>query len=102
MPSMTWTPDAKAAEIAKLHAEGRDCEARALETLARVPLLDSLPLDVLRRLAFRAENVVFPAGTEVVREGDIDGVGLFLVVAGEGSVRVWDREVGTVGAGDHF
>jgi CRP-like cAMP-binding protein len=45
---------------------------------------------------------VFPAGTEVVREGDDDGVGFFVVVAGEGEIYVGERRVGTVGAGDHF
>jgi CRP/FNR family cyclic AMP-dependent transcriptional regulator len=99
---MTWTPDTVGAEIAELQAEGRDAEARVLETLAGVPLLDSVPLDVLRGLAFKAEKSVFPAGTEVVREGDADGVGLFVVVSGEGSVCVRGREVGTVRAGDHF
>jgi CRP/FNR family cyclic AMP-dependent transcriptional regulator len=90
------------AEIAELEAEGREAEARVLETLAGVRLLDSVPLDVLRGLAFKAEYSVFPAGTEVVREGDADGVGLFVIVSGEGSVRLRDREVETVGAGDHF
>jgi CRP/FNR family cyclic AMP-dependent transcriptional regulator len=102
MAAMPWTPDAIGAEIAELQAEGRDTEARVLETLAGVVLLDGVPLDVLRSLAFKAEKSVFPAGTEVVREGDADGVGLFVVVSGEGSVRVRGREVETVRAGDHF
>lgn len=45
---------------------------------------------------------MFPAGTAVVREGDSDGVGFFVVVSGVGAVRVGDREVRTVRAGDHF
>jgi CRP/FNR family cyclic AMP-dependent transcriptional regulator len=90
------------AEIAGLRAKGRDSEARLLETLASVALLDSVPFAALRNLALEAESNVFPAGTEVVREGDTDGVGLFVVVSGEGSVRVEGQEVRTVRAGDHF
>jgi CRP-like cAMP-binding protein len=89
-------------EVGELLAEGRTAEARALETLARVPLLEDVPLDALRPLASEVRESVFPAGTEVVREGDDDGVGLFVVVAGSGAVSVGERQVGTVAAGDHF
>ena len=90
------------AEIEQLLADGRDEEARRLETLAAVSLLDGVPVEVLGGLAFDLRENVFPAGTEVVREGDSDGVGFFVVVSGKGAVRIGDREVGTVGAGDHF
>jgi CRP-like cAMP-binding protein len=89
-------------DVADLIAQGRSPEARALETLARVSLLDSVPLDVLRRLAFEARQSVFPAGTEVVREGDSDGVGCFVVVAGKGTVHVGGRQVGAVECGHQF
>lgn len=82
--------------------EGRDAEARVLEVLADVPLLKAVPRDALRRLASVAQESVFPVGTEVVREGDADGVGFFVVVSGKGTVEIGDRQVGAVDAGDHF
>ena len=90
------------ADIDELLAEGRTSEARVLEALGQVPLLEGLPLEALRRLAFEVRESVFPAGTEVVREGDDDGVGFFVVVAGVGAVFVDGRQMGTVAAGDHF
>ena len=81
-------------DVGELLAEGRTAEARALETLAEVPLLDGVPLEALRRLAFEVRENVFPAGTEVVREGDEDGVGFFVVVGGAGAVYVGGRQVG--------
>ena len=90
------------ADIGELVAEGRTAEARALETLAQLPLLDGIPLEALRPLALEACESVFPAGTEVVREGDDDGVGFFVVVAGVGEVYVGHRHVRTIGPGDHF
>jgi CRP/FNR family cyclic AMP-dependent transcriptional regulator len=90
------------AEFEQLRADGRGTEARVLETLAEVPLFDTVPVEILRRLAFEVRESVFPAGTAVVREGDADGVGFFVVVSGEGTVRVDDRLVGAVRRGDHF
>jgi CRP-like cAMP-binding protein len=90
------------ANVGELLAEGRTAEARALETLAQVPLLEGVPLEALRPLALDACESVFPAGTEVVREGDDDGVGFFVVVAGVGDVYVGDRNVRTIGPGEHF
>jgi CRP-like cAMP-binding protein len=102
MPDVKRTRGLLDADVRELRAEGRGAEARVLETLAEVPLLDAVPLEVLRRLAFDVRESVFPAGTEVVREGDSDGVGFFVVVSGEGTVRVGDRQVGSVREGDHF
>jgi len=90
------------AEIEHLRARGHVDEARILETMAGLSLLDSVPVKTLRCLAFDVDENVFPAGTDVVREGDADGVGLFVVVSGEGLVRIGDRHVGTVRDGDHF
>jgi CRP/FNR family transcriptional regulator, cyclic AMP receptor protein len=89
-------------DVGELRAEGRTAEARVLETLAEVPLFDGVPLEALRRLAFEVGESVFPADTEVVREGDEDGVGFFVVVAGTGAVEVGGGQVGTVGPGEHF
>ena len=90
------------ADVGELLAEGRTAEARALEALAQVPLLDGVPVEALRPLAFEACESVFPTGTEVVREGDDDGVGFFVVVAGVADVYVGERRVRTIGPRDHF
>ena len=99
---MRGTRDTLDATVGELLAEGRTTEAQALEALAQVPLLDGVPLEALRLLAVDACESVFPAGTEVVHEGDEDGVGFFVVVAGMGDVYVGERQVGMVEAGDHF
>jgi CRP/FNR family cyclic AMP-dependent transcriptional regulator len=85
-----------------MKAEGRDDEARVLATLATVAFLEGVPLEALRCLASEVGELVFPAGSVVVREGDADGVGFFVVVSGVGAVRISDREVRTVREGDHF
>jgi CRP-like cAMP-binding protein len=99
---MRGTRDTLDTDVGELVAQGRTAEARALEALAGVPLLDGVPLETLRRLASEVRESVFPAGTAVVREGDEDGVGFFVVVAGEGAVYVGERRVATVEPGDHF
>ena len=73
-----------------------------LETLARVPLFDTVPREVLRHLAAASGESNFPSGTEVVREGDADGAGFFVIVSGEASVAAGGVEIGTLGDGDHF
>jgi CRP-like cAMP-binding protein len=85
-----------------MKAAGQDGEGRILVALASAPFLDGLPPEAVRCLASKVGEGVFPAGSVVVREGDSDGVGLFIVVSGVGAVRVGDREVATVRAGDHF
>jgi CRP-like cAMP-binding protein len=89
-------------EVAAPQADGRDDKAYILATLASVPFLDGLPPKALRRLASEVCESVFPAGSVVVRQGDSDGVGFFVVVSGVGAVRVGDREVRRVREGDHF
>jgi len=73
-----------------------------VETLARVSLFEGVPIDVLRNLVAAGGKSLFPAGTEVVREGERDGVGFFVIVSGEGAVYVEGREAGSLGPGDFF
>ena len=94
--------EARQVGVVELKTEGRDEKARMLETLASVAFFDGVPPEVLRRLASDVTESVFPAGSVVVREGDTDGVGFFVVVSGVGVVRVGDNEVRTVREGDHF
>ena len=70
--------------------------------LKRVPLFAELDNRQLKKLAagFR-ERTVGP-GTKVTTEGEMSGVGFFVVAGGEASVNVGGKDVGTLGPGDHF
>jgi CRP-like cAMP-binding protein len=72
------------------------------DDLKQVPLFAELDSRQLRRLAkhFRARTV--PAGTVVVREGEMSGAGFFVVADGEAVVNVGGNDVKTVGPGEHF
>ena len=73
--------------------------------LRGVPLFGELPPEDLQRLARAAREHLYPAGAELMQEGEL---GDELVVIVEGSVRVvhWDdgeeRVVRTYEAGDHI
>jgi CRP-like cAMP-binding protein len=71
-------------------------------SLQRVPLFSGLTSRQLKKLGalFRERN--FEAGTSVVQEGTMSGVGFFVVTDGEAVVRVGGNDVGTLSAGDHF
>jgi len=72
------------------------------DDLKGVPLFAELDRRQLRKLAglFR-ERTVGP-GTKVTTEGEMSGVGFFVVAAGEAAVNVGGNDVGTLGPGDHF
>jgi CRP-like cAMP-binding protein len=72
------------------------------DDLQRVPLFEELDRRQLRKLAglFR-ERTVNP-GTRIVAEGQMSGVGFFVVGDGEAAVSVNGDEVATLGPGDHF
>jgi CRP-like cAMP-binding protein len=72
------------------------------EALRRVPLFSELSARQLRRLAGKLRDRQFQPGTTVVREGEMSGVGFFIVVSGEASVSADGREIATLRAGDHF
>jgi CRP/FNR family cyclic AMP-dependent transcriptional regulator len=72
------------------------------EILAKVPLLSGLDRKELERLARDFSERTFPAGSTVVREGDTQGMGFFVVVDGEGVVTVGGKEVDTIGPGSYF
>ncbi len=73
-----------------------------LEALRRVRLFSGLSQRDLKRLARTVRETTYPAGTTVVREGKMSGVGFFILVEGEASVSVAGEEVARVQAGDHF
>ena len=72
------------------------------DDLKRVPLFADLDERQLRKLGehFRERNLA--AGTSVVQEGTMSGVGFFVVADGEVSVSKGGDEVATLGPGDHF
>ena len=72
------------------------------DLLAGVPFLAGLDRKHLERLARDFSERTFTAGSVAVREGDERGIGFFVVVEGEGTVTIGDKEVATVGPGDYF
>lgn len=81
-------------------------ELDMMMTLRRVPLFEGLEPEDLQRIAAVAVERLYPAGTAVVREGDLDNE---LVVIVNGAVRVvriepdgTERLVRRYGAGDHI
>ena len=72
------------------------------DLLAGVPFLAGLDRKHLERLARDFTERTFAAGSVAVREGDERGIGFFVVVDGQGTVTVGDKQVATVGPGDYF
>lgn len=76
--------------------------AASADVLKQVPLFSELTQRQLKRLAAKFTPKTYPAGSPVVRQDNMSGVGFFVVAAGEASVTVDGREVARLGAGDHF
>lgn len=74
----------------------------APESLAQVPLFSDLSSRQLKKLASKFRERTFRAGTEVVQEGTMSGVGFFVVAEGEAAVSVLGNEVATLAPGSHF
>jgi CRP-like cAMP-binding protein len=72
------------------------------EDLKRVPLFAGLNNRQLAKLARLFRERIIEAGTSVVQQGKMSGVGFFVVAAGEAVVSVDGREVATLGPGSHF
>jgi CRP-like cAMP-binding protein len=76
--------------------------ATTVGTLKEVPLLSCLNQRELKRLARNVREQTFPPGTTVLREGQMSGVGFFVISDGEASVSVGGKELARLGSGDHF
>ena len=76
--------------------------AGAADDLARVPLFEGLNRRQLNRLAGEARERRFSPGTPVVREGEMSGIGFFVIRDGTASVTVGKKKVATLGPGDYF
>jgi CRP-like cAMP-binding protein len=74
----------------------------ATEDLQRVPLFADLDARQLRKLAELFRERTVRAGTRIVQEGTMSGVGFFVVAEGEAAVSVNGEQVATLGPGDHF
>lgn len=72
------------------------------DDLKRVPLFSELGDRQLKKLASSFRERTFEPGTTIVREGEMSGVGFFVVTDGEASVSVGGDELSTLTAGDHF
>jgi voltage-gated potassium channel len=73
-----------------------------IDALTRVPMLSSLDRKHLEKLAKDFSERTFPAGAVVVREGEGQGIGFFVVADGEAVVTVGGNEVSRLGPGSHF
>ena len=72
------------------------------DDLKRVPLFAELDNRQLKKLAGRFRERTVGPGTQVTKEGEMSGVGFFVVTDGEAAVSVGGNDVKTIGAGDHF
>jgi CRP-like cAMP-binding protein len=72
------------------------------EDLKQVPLFADLDNRQLKKLAGRFRERTVGPGTKVTTEGEMSGVGFFVVASGEAAVNVGGKDVATLGAGDHF
>jgi CRP-like cAMP-binding protein len=70
--------------------------------LKRVWLFADLNQRQLKRLSRSFRERRFRPGTSMVRQGEMSGVDFFVILDGDASVVVDGKEVGQLGAGDHF
>lgn len=69
--------------------------------LRNVPLFSGMPARELSYLAGIAEEVVYPAGQQVIRQGE-PGDSMFLIVEGEVKIHSGDRQLAVLKERDHF
>jgi CRP-like cAMP-binding protein len=70
--------------------------------LAQVPLFSGLSKRQLKKLAGSFRERDYGPGISIVREGQMSGVGFFVVADGSAKVSVNGSDVATLGAGDYF
>jgi CRP-like cAMP-binding protein len=74
---------------------------RQLSLLARIPMFAPLSRVDLERLARQLDRIETPAGTDVIRQGDI-GDRFYVADAGEFEVVIDGERVNTLSEGDFF
>jgi CPA1 family monovalent cation:H+ antiporter len=72
------------------------------EQLQAVPLFSELNQRQLKRISRDFRDRRFKAGTSIVRQNEMSGIGFFIITEGEAAVLVDDREVAWIGPGKHF
>jgi len=76
--------------------------AKLVDELRQVPLFSGLSQRQLKQLARGFKEREFRPGTSMVRQGEMSGVGFFVITGGQASVSVDGMEVARLGPGDHF
>lgn len=76
-------------------------DASMVDRLLADPVFAGLPAPVIERLARDAERIAAPAGTVIVREGDV-GDRYYLVVAGDVAFTIDGRPIRVLGADHSF
>ena len=76
--------------------------AALADDLKRVPLFSGLNERQLKKLARGFKERQYGPGITVVREGEMGGVGFFVIAEGEASVSVKGDVLASLGPGDHF
>ena len=72
------------------------------EQLQAVPLFSELNQRQLKRIGRDFRDRRFKAGTSIVRQSEMSGIGFFIIIEGEAAVLVDGREVALLGPGEHF
>jgi CRP-like cAMP-binding protein len=72
------------------------------DNLKRVPLFAELNDRQLKKLGTKFRERSFQPGTSVVKEGEMSGIGFFVIADGEAEVRIRGERIGNLSAGDHF
>jgi CRP/FNR family transcriptional regulator, cyclic AMP receptor protein len=76
--------------------------ATLADDLKQVPLFSGLNKRQLKRLSRDFKARTFLPGTTPVRQGQMSGIGFFVITEGEASVSVSGREVARLGPGEYF
>jgi CRP-like cAMP-binding protein len=74
---------------------------RQLGLLARIPMFSPLPRMDLERLARQLDRIETPAGTEVIRQGDV-GDRFYVIDEGRFEIVVDGGRITVLGEGDYF
>lgn len=69
--------------------------------LRHVSLFSALPARELGRIAAIAEEVIYPAGSSIVKEGEF-GECMFLIVEGSVAISRGSKQLATLGPKDYF
>jgi CRP-like cAMP-binding protein len=73
-----------------------------VDDVKRVPLFSGLSQRQLKRVVRAFGERDYPPGRTIVREGEMDGIGFFIVTDGSAAVHVGGQRVGTLRPGDYF